>query len=1024
MGKGKQMVRKDKGAAQPHRPKQRKPHLARKTVGVVLATLLLVVAGVLNVALADPSLGGLVTRIMGNTEGVTQEAKDDVNQRARAAADEVESEGVVLAQNDGTLPLDSSVTKVNVFGWASTAWLGGGSGSGGVSSVEVDLIDALNAKGIETNTELTQMYTDFADAEKDENVRPKTLQSKPEESSVLFEPSIDDKDYYSDQLLADAKDFSDTAIVVIGRWAGESNDSPLAQYKVTTKGGEVQVDDSRTSLDLSCEEEALLAYVGQNYDNVIVVVNAANAMTLGAVETTPGVDACLLAGYTGQYSAEVLPDVLWGQTNPSGRTADTWAYAFDSAPSYANASEHVGAYEGADGLYPMDGETTNGNFKEKELYDQVSYVDYSEGIYVGYRWYETADAEGYWAGQSNDHGQGYDAVVQYPFGYGLSYTNFDWEVVDAPESGSALGDQNSMTVRVTNTGKVAGKDVVELYFSAPYTQGGIEKSVVELGDFAKTKLLEPGESQDLTLTVSARDMASYDCYDKNDNGFAGYELDPGMYELTLRHDAHSVDDAAGATVDLTLDQNEQFPTDEATGAEVSNKFTGADAIDGVSLDGLDDGQNVQYLSRADFEGTWPDVASSRAIPDDVRERNLYTEEDAQADDASRTASAPTMGQAGDLRIEEDGVIIDLGRQLGANYDDPQWDALLDQVSQDEMEFLVTHAYSGTAPVASVGHDSDTKEADGPSQIGGFIPVNAGTGFPCAVVMAQTWNPELANQMGLLVGVQASQRGYSGWYGPAVNIHRSPFDGRNYEYYSEDPLLSGVMCGNVVAGAKDAGVYCYVKHFICNDGEAYVYRDAVSNWMSEQTLREIYLEPFRMLVEDYDGTALMTSYNRMGATWAGGNKALLNGVLRGEWGFKGAVVTDFADHPVFMNGDQEVRAGGDLWMNMMGGEFMESGSDSAAFQQDLRAATKHVLYSYLEARVANEKYVAASGNDWAARPASSTLVSPVPGIVTGVTVAAVGLEALAIWRLVVGIKLKRQLKRAAAGDKGSEAPKAA
>jgi len=976
--------------------------MTRKKVFFALAVAFMVVVMVVGFILEN-SVSPVVTRLFGTlVDKPPEETVATTNDAARQLASEVEAQGGVLLANNGTLPLSSDVTKVNVFGWASVDWLGGGSGSGCVTSVETDLISALNDAGIETNTELTAMYQDFHAAGK----RPKTLSSKPEESSVLYEPSIADRTCYTDELLQNAQDFSDTAIVVLQRYAGESNDMPLVQYKVSEKNGSVETDASRTSLDLSTEEEALLAYVGATYKNVIVVVNSANAMALGALDSTPGIDAVLLAGYTGQYGAEVLPQILWGEVNPSGRTADTYAYDFSTAPAYASASNHVGAYTSADGLYPADG-TQNGNFALPEGYDQVSYVDYSEGIYVGYKWYETGDAEGFWGNVSNEHGTGYQGVVQYPFGFGLSYTTFDWQVVDAPQQGSELGDSASVTVRVTNTGSVAGRDVVELYYSAPYIAGGIEKSAVVLGDYAKTSQLAPGESEDVTLTVSARAMASYDCYDANGNGFAGWELDPGTYTLTLRHDAHTVDDAEGATLSLALSQGRQFPVDEKTGVQVTNRFTGQDVTDGVSADGLGTGQDITYLSRADFAGTYPEVASTRTMPASVAALNLYTDEERAADDA-RGATMPTTGARNGLAIERNGVITGLGRKLGANYNDPQWDSLLDQLTVAEMEQLVTNAYSGASALASVGRMSETRELDGPAQIESFVPTNPGTGFPCAVVLAQTWSRDLARQAGLVCGEQAAQRGLSGWYAPCANLHRTPLGGRNYEYFSEDSLLVGQTCGSVVAGARDAGVYCYVKHLALNDGEAYVYRDGVYTWLSEQTLRETYLEPFRTVVEDYGGTALMSSYNRVGAVWAGGSEALLAGVLRGEWGFNGVVVTDFSDHTAYMNGDQMLRHGGDLWMQMSGGP-LTSNPSSASYVSELRRATKDFLFAYLDARVANESYVDATGDVSAARPRSSAITTPGLTLLAVLRVVSVALVGIATWRLVVGIKKKRAEK---------------
>lgn len=928
--------------------------------GIFLAAAALLLAGCVALhqlagsfsAMLDLAAGGAVVQVQ-------EQDLQAVDAAAGALALRAEAESAVLVQNNGTLPLSAEIRRVNVFGWASTQWLGGGSGSGGVSAVTADFLAALEAYGIQYNPDLAAMYRSFQDGRE----YTSTLNSWPEQSCRLYEPDIRDTDYYTETLLADALAFSDTAIVVIGRLAGESNDCTLQQYKRLKAGGDIVVDASRGYLELSAEELALLAYVGAHYENVIVLLNTGNVMALGALETIPGIDACLLAGYTGQAAAQAIPLLLWGEANPCGRTADTWAYDFATAASYANAGQNgVGAYTGAEGLYPADG-TTCGNLGQAEPYTQVSYVDYAEGIYVGYKWYETADAEGFWDGVSNQYGAGYAGVVQYPFGYGLSYTQFSWTVVDAPAAGSALAADGevSLTVEVTNTGSAAGRDVVQLYYTAPYTPGGIEKSVLELAAFAKTDLLLPGQSQRLTLTVSVRNMASYDCFDANGNGFAGYELDAGEYVVTLRRDAHTVAEGGQTAIPLVLAQPVQYPTDAATGSPVGNKFTGADALDGVGVDGSDTGQNIVYLTRADFAGTFPAVQAekSRPMPEAVAARNLYTPQMAEAW-ADPAAPAVTTGAENGLCIEQNGRITPLGEALGADYSDPRWEALLDQLTQQELLELVTHAYSHTAALPSVGKPQ-TKEADGPSQIGGFIGFNVGTGFSSSSTLAQSWDVQLAEEVGCMIGRQAAQRGYSGWYAPAVNLHRSPLDGRNYEYYSEDALLSGWMCGSTAAGSLNAGVYCFVKHFICNDQESYIYRDGIYTWMTEQTLREIYLEPFRLLVEEYGVTGLMSSYNRIGAVWAGGSAALLTGVLREEWGFTGAVITDYSDHHAYMNGDQMLRAGGDLWMDGVGGALVcETASNS--FWQALRRAAKNVLYLYLNARVRNQAYAAAAGEE--------------------------------------------------------------
>lgn len=957
---------------------------------LVLASLFLLVVVGLNIA------AQLMTSVVDAFSAPVSATYSDGSRavstdEAEAVAEQIESEGIVLLQNNGsTLPLSKDVKKVNVFGWASVDWMGGGSGSGGVKETKTGLIEALKDYGIETNTELSTMYSSFTR----ERQFPGTLYSYPEQSSRLYEPSITDDTRYTKALLSNAKGFSDTAIVVLGRLSGESNDLTQVQYKVMGWGltsANVVTDSTRSTLDLSTEEEALLSYVGANYDKVIVVLNTGNAMAVGAVETISGIDAVVDVGLTGENAAKAIPRVLWGDVSPSGRTTDTWAFDLSTNPSWANSgADGVGAYSGATGLYPADGSKNVNVGDSSAVYDQVSFVDYSEGIYVGYRWYETADAEGYWADVSNVHGQGYDGVVQYPFGYGLSYTTFSWEATAQPEGIDPDGDI-SFTVNVTNTGSVAGKDVVELYYAPPYYPGGIEKPSVELGALEKTRTLAPGESQEVTLAFSAYDMASYDAYDDNGDGFEGYELEAGDYTFTLRHDAHTVDAGDGSSVTLRLRKGVHFPTDPATGAEVSNRFTGDAAVDGASLDARE--QGVPYLSRADFAKTFPHVnVDKRAIPPDVAALNLYTAEMADADVNADDAPV-TTGAMNGLKVEQGGTVTSLGLQLGANYFDPTWDPLLDQLTVDEMTKLYILAYARTSCPASVGKE-ETHEADGPAQIGSYSIIGAGTGFPSPSTLAKTWDKELAHTFGLTLASQALSLGYSGIYAPAINIHRNPIDGRSFEYFSEDGTLTGEMAGNEVRGCLDAGVYCYVKHLVCNDGEAGIYRDGVYTWMTEQTLREIYLKPFRTVVEDYGATGIMTSYNRIGAVWTGGSKALQTAVLRGEWGFTGAILSDFSDHPIYMNGDQPIRAGGSLWMDVNSDLFFERTSNT--FFRHLREAAHQTLYMYLNARVTNQGFVNASPDNarWA-RPSLARGFNPVYPILISLLAIAVLLLFLAL-----------------------------
>lgn len=550
-------------------PKVCKPHPVLHGIGLVLSVTLLVAVLVGTYVLS--TMATIIDSFIGAPSGHYSDAEiADTKVKAEALAADVEAEGTVLVQNnDNTLPLAADNKKVNIFGWASTAWLGGGSGSGGVSSVNTDLLAALTAYGVAYNTELTDMYKDFQDGRE----YTRTLSAWPEQSGRLYEPDINNQTYYTQSMLDNAKSFSDTAVVVIGRLAGESNDATKQQYKRTEKGGDIVVDDTRTMLELTTEEENLLNYVGANYAHVVVLINSTNVMELGQIETIPGIDACLIAGLSGSEGATAVPEVLWGDREPGGRTADTWAYDLTTAASYANAGmEGVGKYSDADGLYPADG-TTNGNLDTPYTYEQVSYVDYAEGIYIGYKWYETADAEGYWDAERNEHGTGYDAVVQYPFGYGLSYTTFEYSDLKADEKG--------VTLTVTNTGSCAGAEIVQLYVAKQDAK--VFRPAQELKGFAKV-FLAPGESR--TVSIALDDKAFRYWNVKTDR----WEVEGGSYQLRVG--------ASSADIRLT--------------AEVSVKGTNApDPYEGLDLLHYVSGQ-ISYVTDAEFE-----ALLGHPIPEDV-----------------------------------------------------------------------------------------------------------------------------------------------------------------------------------------------------------------------------------------------------------------------------------------------------------------------------------------------------------------------------------------------------------------------
>ena len=954
-------------------------------IGVILA--ITVAANAVLIIFSDFITSTLSTTSLDETQRVSGEA----------LSLEIEEQGIVMVKNDdgdgnAVLPLsDQALAKVNVFGWSATQWIMGGSGSGrSIRSSnkslmpEVGLLEALEQAGMEYNEELISMYRRFRSS------RPfwtdGSLRSHDYEFSRVFEPAMS---AYDTPLLNNARAFSDTALVVIGRVTGESNDVPKTLYKNADATGRptasANVESDKTYLDISAEERGLLEYVGENYGNVVVIINSTNTMNLSFMRDIDGLDACLIVGGTGDKGARAIPDILRGYKmaangeeegateekvliSPSGKTVDTYAYDFTTNVSYVySGKEGVSQYTNGGGLYPTT--TTNPNVGGRNSsYPGVSYLDYAEGIYVGYKWYETADTEGFWSSDFARAQWGvnsYDQVVQYPFGYGLSYTEFEWKITDvSPASGSRIraNDSITVTVEVKNVGNYPGRDVVELYYAQPYTRGGIEKASVNLGAFAKTQtILQPGENEVLTLSMKVEDMASYDYLERKVPG-GGYVLEEGNYVLTLKSDAHNVHPTVGEhanPITYRVDKEISGPTLNEL-MDAANIFTGEYAVDGFSVDGSDTNSNINYVTRSNFAGTFPaQKPAARAMTANLMSKNMYTPSDASAWENDRSATPARQTASGAAtKIFANGSITELGLRLGdpANYDDDElWNRVLPYLTESEMRNLVLHAYIQEYALNSIGKPR-TISVDGPSQIGSFNVANSGVGYPMPTVLAQTWNAELAKSFGLAVGSEAKRMNYSGWYAPGINIHRSPFGGRNFEYYSEDALLSGKMAAMAIRGALNVGVYAYAKHFIAYDQESY--RDGLYCWMTEQTLREIYLKPFRIAIDEGGLTGVMTSYGRIGAVWSGGSEGLLTALLRDEWGFKGTVLTDYADHKDFMNADQMIRNGGDIWMDGVGsgGSFRSSYSTgSNAFNKQMELASKHVIYTFCNAAYERANY---------------------------------------------------------------------
>ena len=846
---------------------------------------------------------------------------EETSAKATELVNEITADGVVLAKDeDGILPVASG-SKLNVFGWASTNPCYGGTGSGALNTAYpvTDLLTGLHDAGIETNEELSKFYTDYkAD-------RPSV--GMVAQDWTLPEPNVS---LYTDEMMENAKAFSDTAMVVITRVGGEGADLPtdmasvvdgswirrVAQAYGSERGTAYYngtYDDSLNEgndwdkgdhfLQLSNREEDLLDLVTANFDNVILVYNGANAFQMDFLKDYPQIKGVLLCPGTGQSGFEGFGKVVSGEVNPSGRTVDTYVSNLKNAPWWNNFGDFK--YTNTEEL------NSDSSFFDPEG-TTPSFVNYVEGIYVGYKFYETAADEGL---------INYDDEVVFPFGYGLSYTSFTKEMSGITNDGTSL----NFTVTVTNTGSVAGKDVVEIYSDPPYTNGGIEKSSANLLDFAKTNELAPGESQTIEFSIPVEDLASYD-YQTN----GCYVLEAGDYVISANDDSHNVADSQTYTVASDIVYNE------------SNK-RGSDAVAATNEFDFAEGE-ITYLSRADGFANYAEATAAPATYEMTDEQkaafdnaHTYTEAGYQNDDDANAADITTGAKNG-LKL------VDL---RGVDYNDAKWDQLLDQMTIDEMQQTIGFGGYQTAAVSSI-EKVRTNDCDGPASINNNFTGVGSVGFPAATLIGMTWDKELAYAFGDSIGEMANEMDTSGWYGPAMNIHRTAFSGRNFEYYSEDGVLSGRMASNAILGAQEHGVYAYMKHFALNDQEGNR-TSMAATWSNEQAIREIYLKPFEISVKDADCHAVMSSFNYIGTRWAGGCKELLKNVLRGEWGFVGFVETDYFGVYGYMTADQGVRNGSDLMLCTTGNDFNTVTVLTNSSKQALREASKNILYTVVNSR---------------------------------------------------------------------------
>ena len=815
---------------------------------------------------------------------------DETNEEAAKVAEEIMEDGIVLLKNESLLPLNET-KKLNIFGWESINPAYGGAGSGGINDLYdiVSLNQGLENAGFSINQELVDFYNNYGADNPEMSIQ--------KQSWTLPEPPVDT---YSDELIKSAKEYSDVAVVVLSRKAGEGhNDIPMDVSKAAYDNNSDKYDDfpeGEHYLQLSQTERDMVDMVCSNFDNVIVIYNGANQFELGFADEYPQIKSVVWCPGTGNVGFNALGKVFSGEVNPSGKTPDTFIYDMTTAPWWNNA-------EKTEYTNLADMAVEGMNAGTAQVY-APAFTNYVEGIYVGYKYYETAAQEG---------AIDYDKTVQYPFGYGLSYTEFEQKMGELEEKDGQI----SVDVEVTNTGDVAGKDVVEVYYKPPYTNGGIEKSSANLIEFAKTDLLQPGESQMVTVTFSIEDMASYD-----ENNAKAYVLEKGDYVISINSDSHTVLDQKTYTADADVvykGENKRASDDTAA----INVFEDAKG-------------DITYLSRADHFANYEEAT---AAPESTELGEPYVSEYHLNSNFDKTTYLndedvmPTTGADNGLTLAD---------MRDADYNDPRWEKLLDQLTVDEMANMIAMAGYQTAAMDSVGKVA-TLDFDGPAAINNNFTGVGSIGFPIEVVVASTWNKELAQAWGECMGKISQEMGAEGWYAPGMNTHRTAFGARNYEYFSEDGVLAGNMGAKAVEGARKYGVYSYIKHFALYEGNAKM----VSVWSNEQAIREIYLKPFEISVKQGGANAVMVSWSFLGDKWTGECSNLMNTVLREEWGFRGMALTDFFRNNGhgFMNADAALANGVDVMLSTFNGEENNvANPEHPTSVLQMRNACKNVMYT--------------------------------------------------------------------------------
>lgn len=899
--------------------------------------------------LSAGELGGLMDTLFGSQRPIysdevtsvypTQKATNKAE--AFANAQEVNlklaEEGFVLLKNENAaLPMNKG-TRISVFSKNSVNLSYGGSGSGGFdTSNNKDLYESLNDAGFVTNPTLKRFY----ESSQSGPVRTANSSDLDNGDNQKIATAETPQSKYTDAVRNSYADYSDAALVVITRIGGEGFDLP--RYQGDSEGA-VSPDSHYLELDQN-EIDLLTAVTDGTFKRVVVVFNTPSSFEATFLKDSAyaafedKIDAAVWIGFTGSNGITALGEILNGDVNPSGRLVDTWAADFTKNPSFVNFGT---------GCLP---DTT-------DKYDGGMYysVDYEEGIYVGYRYYETRG--------ETDGEDWYNANVVYPFGYGLSYTTFDWTVGDASASEIELGTTITVPVTVKNTGSVAGKEVVQLYASAPYTLGGIEKAHKVLVGFAKTKLLQPGESETVTVSFDPYSAASYDYRDANSNGFSGYELEAGEYTLYVSRNAHESEKA----IALNLAADVQIGTDPTTDSEVVNRYTDSENF----LDS--DWQLDAMLSRTDWEGTWPTPqtaqqhAGTDRLYEEIRSEEHNNPTDFDSEEYPWFGEEPTLTLRNLLPSAEAE-----GYEPVVSYDDERWEELMMGCDEEEMIALINNGAYHTLAMESVGLPA-TIHGDGPSGFTCFMSkeqVNGTCQYVSEPVMASTWNINLMTELGEAIGEEgtigdkATGQPYSSIYAPGVNIHRSPFGGRCSEYFSEDPFISGMMGAAEVQGIQSRGVLPTVKHFVANEQETHRSIGGDLSWLSEQALREIYLKPFEYTVKLGETRGIMTSFNRIGTRWTGGDYRLLTEILRNEWGFNGLVICDFNTIPQYMIPRMMFYAGGSLDLaTQQSAMWTDCDTSDAGDAIVLMRAVKDVMYALVNSNAMNAEVIGYNPPIW-------------------------------------------------------------